>query len=393
MTEIFNPNIIREDGVGVTQMPISPREDPVLGFYESPVVTDVFAKVEGVETILPFNTTGVKKGYEQRPLDSAIDYIKKLGVENPLIYVDGAKENLARVSEFLKYGLRKGFIYETRGGVFYSDDGLTEFLDHEDNLTPSINNRSEYTYYMKNGAPYSKSTNLALTHEMRDCLMLRLPEQQPTIEVFPQYARSEFDTLYKQFSGRSILISRLTDKPIKIEAGNIRSYNIDPDMYWMPFLNILQEYFFMYAKDLVVVNSTLKQAVLSTMMTQLVDAVPPEKLIVLPKINLDSDKGSILRAEEFLKKYGPFVTNMLLLQGIGASRKEIVLDSSLVHWIKKSFENVDVDSIVPSELSIAELLEHKGNPSQLPAQLKKIRQGRFDDLDTVFKYIAHYSKH
>lgn len=392
MSEIFNPNVIREESVGVTQMPISPRENPILGFYESPVVTDFLAKVESIDTILPFNTTGIKKGQEQKPVDSTVDYIKRLGIENPFIYIDGKSENLARVSEFLKHGFGKGFIYETRGGIFYSDDGLTEFLDHEDNLTPAINNRSEYTYYVVNGVPYSKLTNLALKHEIRDCLMLRLPEQQLDIEVFPQYAHAEFDALYKQFRGRSILISRLSEKPIKVETGNIRSYNIDPDMYWMPFLHILQEYFFMYAKDLVVVNNTLKQAVLSTMLTQLVEATPPERVIVLPKIDLDFGERSTLRAEEFLRKYGPFVTNMLLLQGIGTQRKEIVLDSSLVHWIKKSFENVDIGTNNPPEISVAEVLEHKGNPAVLPAQLKKIRQGRFDDLDAVFKYIAYYSK-
>lgn len=372
----------------VGQLPISPSVDPKLGYYMTPVAVDALSKFRGTSTVFATNNLG-QKVTEGKSVNINLDYLSKLGIIPNNIWIDSDRQNLEAVKALLEKGLKEGWLCVDEREVYYCTSGMIEFIAAEESLHENNNGRT--LYYVKSGIPYSTITGEPLVKELRKCLLLKLPQVTPDqlgINIYPDYGNSEFAGLVSNYSGRELLISRISDnKPLNLDfAGN--SFPIDVDICWMPFLYLLQELSDLSIGSLLTSHRTIKQAVLSIMMAKLVGADLPKELIVLPKLKLDFGQNPQLTAEQLLSQFGPQVVKLLLVSTIGTRKKDLVLPSSLIHWIRTSLTG----TILPLDSKDLDSLDILKYPIslELGAVLKLLRQSRSDNLKTVHKWLLNY---
>jgi len=371
----------------VSQLPLSPHEDPKVGFYLSPFAADTLAKIDSKEVVLPFNLLGSKVEAGKRDIEGNLEFLKKIGVVEPRLWRDDTLVHHDTVLEVIEEGQRRGFIFEDARDVFFDSSGRLEFLREDETTQEALNKRREYLYYVKNGRVYSKETGEELICERRRCLLLRYPDfPSCLIDIYPNYARAEFEQLWRQFSGREVLISRTTEREIQVKLSNGQTANIDPDLYWLPWISAVRKELHLQVGDIVVANKTLKQVVLSLMFNQLLEADQPEKILVLPKLIVKGNRG-IFTAHNLYDKYGPEAVRVALCLGIGSDRKELAIGEELMYLVKLTVEQSRLGSLQNLPVIFSDFLPVKNNAGMIAMSLKKIRQGKPEEAISVLKWI------
>lgn len=369
-------------------LPIGIRPGSKIGPYELPVAVDLISSMDNTLSVYAINNLGSKK-FPQEVIDVNIDFLKSLGIEPDLIWQDSTIENIQMVCKIIRRGLAEGFIYIREASVYTSRDGSVEFLEVEENLNSGINERREIQYYVKDGKAYLKETGEELNIENRNCLLLRLPDKKYDICTTPEYGQLELQAMINFYRGKELLISRVAPKDLAIDIGK-EYFNIDTDILWLPFLTLVEILHNIHVDKLVTVHRTVKQIALSIMINDLLGTQLPSQIIVLPRVSLDRPKGDELhKAECFLQTYGPIVTKLFLMSGVGSKRKEVVFPSSLAHWINISLTEANIAALpLPNDTpTLLDFYKEGGAISTIPQVLKKIRQQNFDDIMNLYKWL------
>jgi len=159
----------------------------------------------------------------------------------------------------------------------------------------------------------------------------------------------------------------------------------------MPYIRLLQELKDVYMQELYTTHTNLKQAALSIMLAKQAGADIPKQLVVLPKLKIDFNDKPILYAEDLLREYGSEVCKILLLQGIGVSRKELIIQSSTIFLIRKSLELLIGDTEEAVYYQLGEFFDRPfvGN---IGNTLKLLRTGNYHSIDALHLWMIKYAK-
>lgn len=374
----------------VGQLPLTPRNENIrIGQYLIPLAVDVFKHIDEQPSLFASNVLGEKKNSSTN-FQRHLEYLAKLQIFPDFNWYDAENKNLKRVQELLIGGFDKGWLRIDEREVYRSPSEEIEFLATPETLHENNNDRT--MYYIKDGIPYSQKTNARLLHEMKVCLLLKLPELGPEsfIEnIHPNYSKLELHEHFKSFSGRELLISRTsTEKPIILKINN-KYFPIDVDFCWIPFIFLLQEIDDISIKRLCVSHRTSKQAALAIMVAKLMGADLPSQITFLPKVKVDYGDKSPLFSDEMLSEYGSNVVKLILLHAIGTHRKDIIIPSSLIHLIQLSVKNMKMreELEVPTEKMLRKFPVEK----DIGRTLKLLRTGRVSELDKTILWQINYA--
>lgn len=158
----------------------------------------------------------------------------------------------------------------------------------------------------------------------------------------------------------------------------------------MPYLTLLQELDDIAIRNLCTSHRTTKQAALSVMLAKATGADVPTQITVLPKIDLDFSGKPKMLADEILGKYGADVVKLILLHSIGTKKKDIVIPSSMIHFMRVSMDKLGVVDQV--EQPALEDLWKTPLERDFSATLKLIRTGRVNELNNTLKWLIKYAE-
>lgn len=381
----------------ITHLPSTPKLDPRIGHWALPVVVDSLKTIEThQESVTTFNNIG-RRSKDETTINDNLQTMSNLGIDSRY-YIDNEPTHLSFINDFLAKGLKENWIRVDEKEVYISDDKRIQFLKTDENLHSSMNERGDNLYTVKNGRVYDLNSGSEITPRKLKVLLLTLPEIDPkNINILPEYGKSEFTELVKNYSNREILISRVDEKPIKFSISGLE-YFIDIDVCWANFMNIFKEIYDINPKTLVVVNRSIKKAVLSFMVTQLYSQQTPENLLVIPRSSIVSDEDQEQKniSKYFFESFGYQSARVLLTLGLGSHNKDLQIPSTMIYWLKRSLEEGNETRILEwSKLmpSITEIYRNNPNTSDLGNALKLLRKGNYEKVTDYYKWLlARYNK-
>jgi len=321
----------------VAHLPISPRSEAPIGYYETAICTDALAQNENCLPLFNINIIG-EKGKNIKDINSYIQNLNKIGITKFHLMVD---ESYVQDIEKIINATWGKLIEEKDVKVIKNDSGKIEFLAVGENVEEKINKYRKSLYRTNQGKAIEKATEIELKEYLIKGLVLKLPENGlPKIDIFPNYAKMEISQLWDKFKNKELLISRSSQRKLLIcsPSGN-RKYYIDSDFCWMPHLYIAEEKNKLHVNTLVIVHENIKQAILSLMVCQQLGGELPQKIIVLPKIFIKSPEGKNVSLDQILETHSPEVARFILLWGLGCSRKELIIPSSMPEQLSKFISN------------------------------------------------------
>ncbi|MGD0977239.1 MAG: hypothetical protein ABR875_03030 [Minisyncoccia bacterium] len=363
----------------ITSLPLSPRKNAMLGYYSIPLMVDLLGKMCNQETILALNCLGCKA--DQIAIEEFGSSAYFLGLRGQ-IWQDDNESNKTFVSSVLYQGLSDGWIKEEPRGIWRCGCGKTEVLDEPDNFTAL---KSDRIYEITNGKITCRACSEHAENSTEQVLLLCLPIDMKLPQVIPRYAECEFSEQFNFFRGKSILISRKFGAGFKTR-GFSKDFILDVDFCWMFYLAALWKNGF--SVDTVCTgHKTLKQAVLSTIASQLAGIKIPRFIVSLPYVNIDFAGKEIVSTGNILSDYRPNVIRYFLGLVLGNRSKEVSLPSRLLYLIEHSIIIPDgvlkkpVEAITPVEIW------HGCNQQELIKISKKLRRGEFTSLSNMDKRV------
>ncbi len=366
----------------VTTLPISPRLDPLPGFFTIPVVVDVLAKSSGYQAIQAINLFGDKPN-GAKALGLYRKILDRLLLSTDLIWLDS--EHLG-IPELILEGCRNGWVNEKEATSWVCACGKTEILQQAEGLL--FDDFAPTTYELVNERPHCKLCGTSASLKTSQHLLLQLPEVAEAIPVQPHYAAIEINNLQIRFSRREISISRERETGLSLVRGRNR-YHLDPDVTWMLFLALVNSELSCSIEALVVGHKTLKHALLGSLVSQQVTGILPRLIVALPYVKLHGQKATV-DMERLLDHHSGETLRCLLSFVLGSKSKELVLPSETIYWIEHSLRMpLDIQNDIrttnpsypPEEIWRAFSRESMNN------LLAKLRRKQFQRLTTLEKLV------
>lgn len=365
----------------ISHLPIAPRVNTELGYFNQPNQASAIAKITGEPYILTTNLMSVKSSREAE-FSEHLAFLENSGIEYQDQWVDNDETNRKYVLATIQRGISDGWIVEQSKEVFLCGCGKTEFLNTPENLH---GNQVRTTYTVCADKVTCNLCGEEATLVDKDVLVMRLPETEiPYVDIFPNYARAEIEQFLRFFKGKDYLLSRTNPRPLSVCIKD-KSYWIDADMGWLPFIHNLQESKQYRVDVLLTGNRTLKQVALALVINGILKAKLPSMIISTARVDIDFGRRVSLKAPDFLAQNGGEVTKIFLAQALGAEGKSLVLQSNGAYWVAKSLKKYSRSALLPESLPNIKEFINPRNRTVLDVLLKKLRNGQVEQLTNYEK--------
>lgn len=304
----------------IATLPLSPRQDPVLGYCLTAFAAHIFGSLTGLSSLVALNTKGAK-GLSVRDADAFTNLLSRI-IETPFyIWHDEAQKWAECLTTFSVRGLQEGWLTIEQRETHCCDCGKVEFLPEPLNLVQNDFRRK--TYEIQNGMIHCRLCKTIAQLKTSTCLLMQLPRTLVPVACVPNYAQLEWGGLIRQLCGCKLLVSRTRDTGLPVQIGS-STFFFDVDLCWMlmPFL-LMQEEF--EVDTLVCGHKTLKHAFLTVAVSQLMNIREPSTIIAVPYLHVRDIELVELSAEKLLEMYGANTLRVSLAMALGGSGKELTL--------------------------------------------------------------------
>ncbi|OGZ72917.1 MAG: hypothetical protein A2998_02525 [Candidatus Staskawiczbacteria bacterium RIFCSPLOWO2_01_FULL_37_25b] len=367
----------------IATLPLSPRQNADIGYYLIPLIANIIASFAGISTVNAVNILGAKETTTQ-DVDTHFNMLKCLGIASQFQWCDGNEAwNIVLTNLFHK-GLAQGWILQDERTIMVCPCGKTEFIVAASTLSKIHGTRK--TYEIQDDKVFCLLCQGFATPRTIPCLLIRMPEQVPSITIIPTYAAAEWNRLAADNRKREILVSRVRETGIQAECVG-RKYNIDVDFVWKLLLERLSEKN-IKCLGLVVGHKSIKHALSITMLSSLIGVPIPQFVISTPYISFDFGCQLPINARELVNLHDAEPLRWLLSMAIGCHQKEFTLQSKLIYLIKHSIgttlnaKNYDLEQVS------ADILWRYFNTKRIQKMLLFLRQNKPELLDPRERHLA-----
>lgn len=328
MVRIANNKMIE----AITTLPIAPTANPTIGRMVIPFVMNVLGKRMHYTEVLALNVNGEK--FKNKDVeDSVSGYVESsnaLGIFPDFVWRDDQRENNYWYGKFFGQLLDRGHITKEKSEIMRCSCCAVESLANAENIS-----QSNKLYYSREDGEYCKLCGSVVSNMQEYVYLFRFPDIQDSIRVKQTFYEKELKQLANRFLDRKFLISKSRKTAFNLENGGENAH-IDVNYLWYMYLPILRRYG--YSPSVVVGDSkNLMASCFIIAMLKLID--DSTTTLVTPPYYLAPERkqlsGDSYLLNGLLERYSPEDVRILLSTAINWSKKESVLDFSLIDLISK----------------------------------------------------------
>lgn len=353
----------------ITTLPITPIDKPSIGLTVTSFLMDALGKRLGKKTVLSLNANGAKF-YNQDTEKHVSGYLSSLdvlGIVPDLIWRDDQEENVFWINLFFNQLQEGGYISREIASVIKCECGAVESLAEAENISPS---RS--LCFVDKSKTYCRLCNSEARESRELVYLFNFPTSIGLTKIFPFFYIKEIESMILKFKDYKFLISKSRPSVLALWTGEGNIF-LDVDFVWQMFLPILRRYGY---EPIILIggNKNLMACCFSMIMFHLIDQRGIS--LIIPPYYLAPGKES-LRGEQYLSdnlvsEYDQKSVRLLLATAINWTKKESVLDLSLIKLISKmSYRIYGVKRITDIKAALADFEGKK--IKKLLAQFRKTR--------------------
>jgi len=353
----------------ITTLPITPMDRPSIGLNVTSFLMDAFGKRLGRKTVLSLNANGAKL-YNQdieKHVSGYLSSLDILGITPDFIWRDDQDENVSWINLFFNQLREKGYISQEIASVIKCECGAVESLAKAENISPS-----RTLCFVNKGKTYCRLCNSEV-REFRELVYLfNFPASIGLKKIFPSFYIKEIEAMILKFKDYKFLISRSRPSALALWTGEGNIF-LDVDFVWQMFLPILRRCGY-EPTILIGGNKNLMACCFSMTMSHLIDQ--KDISLIIPPYYLAPGRKSLKReqylSDKLVSEYDQKSVRLLLATAINWTKKESVLDLSLIKLISKmSYRIYGAEKITDIEGALVDFESKK--IKKLLAQFRKTR--------------------
>lgn len=301
----------------ITTMPLNPRHAQKLGFYSLFVYARYLSKLHQLPTVFVLNEIGVKETCQSS--DSLRKGLVFLESQPDILWSD-EQVNEEMLEVLVKQLQDDGMVDEVMSDISHCECMKVQYLSH------AFLRKTKTSLITKDG------TTLCCRSPIKESVVRTLitrPLDTPKVypELYPVWAKKEFDWIYSEMKGQQLLLSRMDDRRFLITTKSGNSFWLDNDVVGM-FIPCLLQKDNVKIKHLISGISTMRQAALMTAWSLSLGIEPPEQIHFLPRVDFGpTTETDILQS--VVKEFGPNRVINALLWCAMSERQTIVLDKNM----------------------------------------------------------------
>lgn len=302
---------------GIITMPLNPRHAQKIGFYSLFAYAKYLGELHQLPTIFVLNEIGAKDNEQTR--NTLSNKLISLGLEPSLFWSDNSV-NERMLSRLIQKLQGSGKIDEVSCKVSHCECLKVQYI------TEALLRKTKTSLVTRDNKSLCCNTEIT---ERSVRSLLTSPIEPPTEypELYPTWAKKEFDWIYSELRGQKLLLSRIDDRRFLVATESGGEFWLDNDVVGMFIPGILREDD-IGSEHLISGISTMRQAALMLMLSSWLGVIPPKKVHFLPRVDF-SIKTESSPLESSVQKFGAQrVTNALLWCAM-SERQTIVLDANM----------------------------------------------------------------
>lgn len=358
----------------VATLPIHPRIETSIGFYCTPVIGDIFAKLTKRHFVSAINVIGRRSLDVNSVVHGYLNNLRKLHVEPVFIWRDDSQKHSGEIVNYLNELIQKGLVVQEKREIKICECGAVEMLAHEFERVGrlkvlNIISRDVYFCRLCGSKPQSVE---------RESLLLRTPRKIAP-KVYPQCLQSEFDHQLSKICSHEQLISRTRPDNSSVQIDG-KGYTLDVDFVWATYIRSMFDAGYKI-KTVVCSNHVLARLamVFATNSPLLEERSLFSEVVVTPYYQVDLKQNII-------EQYDHTSVRALLLSMYHVRHKKVGLNSRDLYLFQKSFStSVRLSSDLVNAMDTQQTLELMDghNVSKMAQMVRK-----YDQLD--WKYSDLY---
>lgn len=320
----------------ISLLPIKPYAQPKTEIFFPMVCNVFFAKLMGIQDILPINLIGSQGDISNK--EQFIGLVHKLGISS-FLWADS--ENLNDVQKFISFLESRKLLVIKKEAVLRCKCGMTEIhelgAEHIWGKPRTLGKKDSYFCLLcREDLHSTESDELFL-----DLTNVTVP---PRVTVYPASYQNSFLAHQQMLKGVKLRISRLRSKNPKVTVSG-KEFYLDVDLVWPLFIESLRKNYRLNVKYVISTHKTIKQLSWLSFILGIL-GIDDIDFIIIPTVSFIRERaGSDLRILELIQIFSPETVRIFLLTGLQWRGKESKIKSGLLYRTDLSLKNANLSQM------------------------------------------------
>lgn len=343
-----------EDSI-VISLPIRPQLKTSLGMTSGLHVGRTIADFLGCQYVLSVN---LMNGFAEleKEKECLVSDVAKMGINPDKIWFDN--KNIDELVSNIVKMIKKGIVYKKRKTILKCQCGRVcvekKYADKFGKL-----------FRLENEDVVCNFCNEKCKEIVDDLLVLHVPSNLKTIDVFPSFLSAEVENVVNKYKGKEIVISKPRDTGCIFEFGENR-YNLDVEFVWSQIFSCFKE----KKLYLLASNHQIYVAAIMGIMAQLT-SVQSITFILTPYLN---NKSLFDLKDDFYER--AWLIRLFVLNSLKWKKKECNWDEGVYRKLEKieeeKLKELYNDAINNEKVNLSDFLTYSFQTQSLLDRLGRI---------------------